>query len=285
MNGRAFAARFAKEGYAVALLSRSTEYSSKLAVELGDARAYACDVSAGRSIAAAFARVNEELGPVDPLVYTAGSGTWGTIDDVSDEDFERAWRVNVLGLFQTVRAVLPTMREAKRGNILVIGATASLRGKPFTTAFASAKAAQRSLAQSFARQLGPEGIHVAVVIIDGGIQNRGDTGREEGTYLDPDDIAMTVHHLARQPRSAWTFEVDVRPFRKIGDRTVCEAVNDNPGRVTEHPISDPGPTPSPPFPGLRGFQRPFRHSGLTQPATDVRPELPFPTEFRAATSV
>lgn len=214
MNGRAFAARFAKEGYAVALLSRSTEYSSKLAAELGDARAYACDVSDGRSIAPAFARVNEELGPVDTLVYNAGSGTWGTIDDVSDEHFERAWRVNVLGLFQAVRAVLPTMREAKRGNILVIGATASLRGKPFTTAFASAKAAQRSLAQSFARQLGPEGIHVAVVIIDGGIQNRGDTSREEGTYLDPDDIAMTVHHLARQPRSAWTFEVDVRPFKE-----------------------------------------------------------------------
>jgi NAD(P)-dependent dehydrogenase (short-subunit alcohol dehydrogenase family) len=214
MNGRAFAARFAKEGYAVALLSRSTEYSSKLAAELGDARAYACDVSDGGSIAAAFARVSEELGPVDTLVYNAGSGTWGNIDKVTDEDFERSWRVNAFGLFQAARAVLPTMREAKRGNILVIGATASLRGKPVTTAFASAKAAQRSLAQSLARQLGPEGIHVALVIIDGMIQNRADTTRDEGAYLDPDDIATTVHHLARQPRSAWTFEVDVRPFRE-----------------------------------------------------------------------
>jgi NAD(P)-dependent dehydrogenase (short-subunit alcohol dehydrogenase family) len=106
------------------------------------------------------------------------------------------------------------MRAAKRGNIIVIGATASLRGKPFTTAFASAKAAQRSLAQSLARQLGPEGIHVAVVIVDGMIQNRAGTSREEGSYLDPEDIAATVHHLASQPRSAWSFEVDVRPFKE-----------------------------------------------------------------------
>src|SRR5262249_12502372 len=214
MKGRGLAGRFAKEGYAVALLSRSTEYSSKLAAELGDARAYACDVSEGSSIAAAFARVNEELGPVDTLVYNAGSGTWGTIDDVSDEHFERAWRVNVLGLFQTVRPVPPPRREANGGNIPATGPTPSPRGNPFTTAFAPAKAAQGSLPQSFARQLGPEGIHVAVVIIDGGIQNRGDTSREEGTYLDADDIAITVHHLARQPRSAWTFEIDVRPFKE-----------------------------------------------------------------------
>lgn len=214
MNGRAFATRFAKEGYAVALLSRRTEYSSQLATELGDARAYACDVSDDRSVSAAFARVKDELGPVDTLVYNAGSGTWGNIDKVSDEDFERSWRVNALGLFQSARAVLPAMRDAKHGNILVIGATASLRGKPMTTAFASAKAAQRSLAQSLARQLGPEGVHVALVIIDGMIQNRADTSREEGTYLDPDDIATTVFHVARQPRSAWTFEVDVRPFKE-----------------------------------------------------------------------
>ena len=104
------------------------------------------------------------------------------------------------------------MREKGEGAIIVTGATASLRGKPFTAAFAQAKAAQRSLAQSFARQLGPEGIHVALVIVDGGIGTN-EQSRDEG-MLRPDDIAETVYHLAKQPKSAWSFEVDVRPFKE-----------------------------------------------------------------------
>lgn len=213
-NGRAFAVRFAREGHRVALLSRSTDYSSRLAAEIGDAKAFACDASDGASIRAAFAGVTRELGPVDTLLYNAGSGNWGTIDDVSDEAFELTWRINVMGLYQSVREVLAPMRAAKKGNIIVTGATASLRGKPMTTAFASAKAGQRSLAQSLARQLGPEGIHVALVIVDGMIQNRSETERSEGTFLDADDIATTVYQLSQQPSSAWSFEVDLRPFKE-----------------------------------------------------------------------
>lgn len=213
-NGHAFAAKFAKEGYAVALLSRSTEYSEKLAAELGDAKAYACDVTDGAAIEKVFGQIREDLGEVDTLLYNAGSGTFGTLDEVDDAAFERAWRINVLGLVQSTRQIIGPMRKAGKGNIIVTGATASLRGKPFTTAFASAKAAQRSLAQSFARQYGPEGVHVALVIVDGGIGARGDGAKGEGTMLDPDDIAGVVHHLATQPRSAWTFELDVRPFKE-----------------------------------------------------------------------
>lgn len=210
-NGRAFASRFASEGYAVALLSRSTEYSSGLAEQIGG-KAYACDVTDPAAIAQAFERVRNELGDVGVLLYNAGSGMFGTFDDVPDAEFEKGWQINVRGLLQSVRQVVGRMREKGSGAIIVTGATASLRGKPFTAAFASAKAAQRSLAQSFARQLGPEGIHVALVIVDGGIGD--DDSEDDGSHLRPSDIAETVYRLATQPKSAWSFEVDVRPFKE-----------------------------------------------------------------------
>lgn len=211
-NGRAFAQRFAQERYAVALLSRSTDYSSGLAAEL-NGKAYACDVTDPRAIKDAFAHVRKDLGDVDVLLYNAGSGKFGTFDDVPDDEFEKGWQINVRGLLQSTREVVGPMREKGSGAIIVTGATASLRGKPFTAAFASAKAAQRSLAQSFARQLGPEGIHVALVIVDGGIGTDDQSG-DDGTHLRPSDIAETVYHLVTQPKSAWSFEVDVRPFKE-----------------------------------------------------------------------
>jgi NAD(P)-dependent dehydrogenase (short-subunit alcohol dehydrogenase family) len=210
-NGRAFATRFASEGYAVALLSRSTDYSSAVADEL-DGKAYACDVTDADAIARTFDRIHEELGAVDVLLYNAGSGQFGTFDDVSDEAFEIGWKINVRGLLQCTRQVVEAMRERGAGVIVITGATASLRGKPFTAAFAQAKAAQRSLAQSFARQLGPEGIHVALVIVDGRIGT--DDQEADANSLKPSDIAETVYQVAVQPKSAWTFETEVRPFNE-----------------------------------------------------------------------
>ena len=210
-NGRAFATRFANEGYAVALLSRTTDYSSGLAEELGG-KAYACDVTDPAAIERAFAQVRADLGDVAVLLYNAGSGRFGTFDEVPDAEFERGWQINVRGLLQSVRQVVGPMRDKGEGAIVVTGATASLRGKPVTAAFAQAKAAQRSLAQSLARQLGPEGIHVALVIVDGGI-GTDEQSRDDG-MLRPSDIAETVYHLATQPKSAWTFETDVRPFKE-----------------------------------------------------------------------
>jgi len=212
-NGQALALRFANEGYAVALLSRSTGYSSVIAEEIGG-KAYACDVTDPAAIKSAFAKVRNDLGDVDVLLYNVGTGQFGKFDNVPDEDFERGWRVNVRGLLQSTREVVGPMRQRASGAIIITGATASLRGKPFTPAFASAKAAQRSLAQSFARQLGPEGIHVALVIVDGVIGTDEQTGNE-GTHLRPSDIAETMYHLATQPKSAWSFEVDVRPFKEV----------------------------------------------------------------------
>ncbi|MDD9947879.1 MAG: SDR family NAD(P)-dependent oxidoreductase [Myxococcales bacterium] len=215
MNGASFARKFAAEGYAVALLSRRTEYSGELAKELPAARAYTCDVTDASAVKAAFESVSKDLGPVDVLVYNAGSGVWGNIEELKPEDFELSWRINSMGLFLTAQQAIPAMKARGSGSIVVVGATASLRGKPFTTAFAPAKASQRSLAQAMARHLWPQGIHVALVIVDGGIKlHEGPQGDAPPASLNPDDIAYTVYHLSQQPRSAWSFEVDVRPSQE-----------------------------------------------------------------------
>ena len=207
-NGASFARRFAEEGYAVALLSRKTGLSTEIAATLPQAKAYVCDVSDSMSVESAFSTVREELGPVEVLVFNAGSGPWGNIEELSAVDFERSWRVNTLGAFLTSKQVIPQMKAAGRGNIVFVGATASLRGKPLTSAFAPAKAAQRSLAQAMARHLAPSGIHVSLMIIDGGI---GKPSGDEMKTLDPDDIAAAAAYLVQQSPSAWTFELDLRP--------------------------------------------------------------------------
>jgi NAD(P)-dependent dehydrogenase (short-subunit alcohol dehydrogenase family) len=214
-NGASFARRFAEEGYAVALLSRSTQLSESLASELGDAKAYACDVGDPDAVAAAFAKIRAELGTVDTLIYNAGAGSWGTIEEIDAAGFERGWRINTMGLFLASKQVIDPMIEAGQGNIIVVGATASLRGKPFTTGFAPAKAGQRSLAQAMARHLGPKGLHVSLLIIDGGIGEAGAEPPAEGPKkLDPEHIAHAAAFLAKQPRSAWTFELDLRPMHE-----------------------------------------------------------------------
>ncbi|MCX5743316.1 MAG: SDR family NAD(P)-dependent oxidoreductase [Proteobacteria bacterium] len=212
-NGASFARQFHGAGYRVALVSRTTELAEILATELGDAKAYACDASKPEAVAATFAAIRADLGDPEVLIYNAGSGAWKGFDETSPDELSRAFAVNALGLMTSAQAVLPAMRRAKHGSIVVVGATASLRGKPMTTSFAAAKAAQRSLAQSMARQFWPEGVHVSLMIIDGGIGEAG-ARTDEGApvkQLDPNAIAGAALALTRQPSSAWSFEVDLRP--------------------------------------------------------------------------
>ena len=210
-NGAAFARRFDKAGYRVALLSRGSSLSDELAKELSDARAYQCDASNPESVQNAFGEIQAEMGTVDVLVYNAGSGSWQTVEEISVEDFESSWRVNALGALVAAQQVIPGMKKSGNGNIIIVGATASLRGRPKTTGFAAAKAAQRSLAQSMAKHLGPQGIHVALLIIDGQIDTPDSASVRAGERLDPNDIASLAHYLTTQPRSAWSFEVEARP--------------------------------------------------------------------------
>lgn len=219
-NGAALARRFAKEGYAVALLARSSELTNELAKELANeaagARAYTCDASDAASIKEAFAAIRKHQGDVDVLLYNAGSGTWGSVEEITPEAFERSWRVNAFGALIASQEVIPAMKAKGRGNIVFIGATASRRGNVKTAAFAPAKAAQRSLAESMARTLWPAGIHVSVVIVDGVVDLP--TTRErmkdkpDAFFIRPDDVADLVHSVTEQKPSTWSFEVEARPF-------------------------------------------------------------------------
>jgi NAD(P)-dependent dehydrogenase (short-subunit alcohol dehydrogenase family) len=215
-NGAALARRFHADGYAVALLARSTELTAALAKELDGSRAYACDVADAASVAAAFGAIAADLGPVEVLVYNAGSGVWGNIEDVSAKDFEHSWRVNTFGAFLTSKQVVPAMKQAGRGSIVFIGATASRRGNVKTAAFAPAKAAQRSLAESMARYLWHAGIHVAVVILDGVVDlprtRKMMPDKPDSFFVSPDELAETVAQVTKQKRSVWSFEVEARPF-------------------------------------------------------------------------
>lgn len=215
-NGAAFSRKFANEGYRVAMLARNIDYLQKLAEEIPDSQAYQYDVTGVDQAAEVFSRIESEMGKISVLVYNAGAGAFANIDDATVESFQRAWEVNARGLFTAAKQVIPQMRKLGGGNIVIIGATASIKGGANFTPFASAKAAQRSLAQSMARYLDPEKIHVSYIIVDGVINlertRKAMPDKPEDYFMSPDDIAESVLFLTQQPSSAWTFELDLRPF-------------------------------------------------------------------------
>jgi NAD(P)-dependent dehydrogenase (short-subunit alcohol dehydrogenase family) len=215
-NGESFARRFAAEGYRVAMLARSEDYLKELADTLEGAHAFPCDITDPVAVGETFERLRAELGPVEVLVHNAGTFLMRSFVDTTLEDLEHQWRVNTASAFLCAQAALTDMLPRGEGRIIVIGATASLRGGPRFAAFASSKAAQRVMAESMARALGPLGIHVAYVIVDGVISTPRTRewmpDKPDEFFLDPEHIADAVWHLAQQPRSAWTFQLDLRPF-------------------------------------------------------------------------
>ena len=215
-NGASFSRRFTREGYRVVMLARNLAYLESLATEIPGSVAMECDVRDSGAIQHVFARIHEEIGTVDTLIYNAGAGEWASIMDTSLEGMQSSWATNTLGLVACAQQVIPSMTENGEGNIMVIGATASLRGGAQSTAFASAKAAQRSVAQSMARDLGPKGIHVGYLIIDGIIDiertRERFPDRADDFFMQPDAIADSVYALTQQDRSAWAFEIDLRPY-------------------------------------------------------------------------
>ena len=215
-NGASFSRRFTREGYRVVMLARNLAYLETLAKEIPGSVAMECDVRDPGAIQQVFARIHEEIGTGDTLIYNAGAGEWASIMDTSLEGMESSWATNTLGLVACAQEVIPSMTEKGEGSIMVIGATASLRGGAQSTAFASAKAAQRSVAQSMARDLGPKGIHVGYLIIDGIIDiertRERFPDRADDFFMQPDAIADSVYALTQQDRSAWAFEIDLRPY-------------------------------------------------------------------------
>jgi NAD(P)-dependent dehydrogenase (short-subunit alcohol dehydrogenase family) len=217
--GASVARRFAREGYAVALLARGEAGLSQVHADItrdgGRAAVFPADAAEASSVAAAFSRVRAELGPPEVFVYNAGAYQMGGILELDPATFESAWRVGCLGGFLCAREVLPAMLERGRGTLLFTGATASLRGSARFAGLAVGKFGLRALAQSMAREFGPRGIHVAHIVIDGQIDTPSGRqrapGRDASTLLSPDALAETYWQLHQQHPTAWTQELDVRP--------------------------------------------------------------------------
>ncbi len=219
--GAALARRFAKQ-YAVALVARGEDKLTALAKEIesagGKAIPVCADVATAADITTAFDKIRRELGDVDVLLYNAAMRPFGKLMDTKPSTFENTWRVAAFGAFLVAQEVVPAMLTRGSGTIIFTGATAGV--KPFATsaAFGPAKFAMRGLAQVMARDLQPHGIHVAYVNVDGAIDMP--FIRERFPQLSADDmlkpsaIAETYWYLAHQDRSAWSHEVDVRPFKE-----------------------------------------------------------------------
>ncbi len=217
--GAAVARRFAREGFAVALMARNEDGLSGIRQEIegegGTARSISADATDQPSVEKAFGRVREEVGDPEVFVYNAGAFQMGGILEIPPDKFDECFRANCAGAFYAAQQVLPAMVEAGRGTILLTGATASLRGSARFAALAVGKFGLRALAQSMAREFGPQGIHVAHVVIDGQINTprvrERYSDREEHTMLSPDAIAETYWQLHSQDRTARTLELDLRP--------------------------------------------------------------------------
>ena len=215
--GAAVCRKLAAAGYAVAGLARSTEFGGGLSAEInatgGKMTFAACDLTQAVAVEAAFAAIETRLGVPAVLVYNAGAYLTASVAETAPEDFQGLWALNCLGAFLCARQVVPGMLDAG-GAIIFTGATAAVKAAAGFAAFGSSKFALRGLAQSMARELGPRGIHVAHVVIDGIIwtPRTGELhGLSESKCLKPEAIADTYLHLIRQDRSAWAHELDLRP--------------------------------------------------------------------------
>lgn len=207
-------ARLARErGYRIALAARNPDKLSDLAGRLS-ARAYACEVADPRSVADLFAAVDGDLGAPDLVMFNPSARVRGPFAELQPEDVRRAIEVSAFGGFLVAREAVARMLPRKEGRILLTGASASVKGFAGSAPFAMGKFALRGLAQSLARELQPEGIHVLHVVIDGAIRNpdRQQPADRPDSLLEPDAIAETALDLLHKPRSAWTWEVEVRPW-------------------------------------------------------------------------
>lgn len=214
--GASLSRRFAQGGYRVAMLARTQERLSQLEKEIAGSRGYVCDVSDEAAVNATVAQVKEEMGAPEILIHNAVGGAFGTFLEIEPQTLSDNFQVNTMGLLYLARAVAPDMIEAGKGVIIASGNTSALRGKPRFAGFAPTKAAQRILSESMARTLGPQGIHVAYIVIDAVIDLAWTRemlpDKPDEFFIQPSAIADTAYHVAHQDRSGWSFNVEVRPF-------------------------------------------------------------------------
>ncbi len=204
---------FSRDGMKVALASRETAKLADLAKETG-AKTFSCDSANVEDVAKLFAEVESRIGAPDVVVYNASGRSRGPLIDLIPAEVERSIAVSAYGGFLVAQQAARRMLPTGKGAILFTGASASVKGYAQSAPFAMGKFALRGLAQSLARELSPQGIHVAHFVIDGGIRNpgRAEPPEKPDSMLDPDAIAQTYLHVLRQSRSAWTSEVELRPW-------------------------------------------------------------------------
>ncbi|HEY3304325.1 MAG TPA: SDR family NAD(P)-dependent oxidoreductase [Candidatus Binatia bacterium] len=217
--GASLARAFSREGYAVVLLSRKLQSGEPVADEIrahgGKALALAVDVTEREAVFEAAAKYRAEFGPVTALAYNASGFGRGKFLELDPEMIRQSFDIGVMGAVHLAQAVIPDMLKSGHGFISLTGATASLRGRASFAPLAIAKSSLRMLAQSLAREFHPQGLHVLHVIVDGQIDTprlrARDPGRSTETLIPPNAIADAVMHALKQPRNAWTHEIDIRP--------------------------------------------------------------------------
>jgi NAD(P)-dependent dehydrogenase (short-subunit alcohol dehydrogenase family) len=224
--GGAIARRFAREGYAAVVCRRHLDalqpLVEKIAAAGGEAHAFSCDARREEQVTTLFEKVEREIGPIEVAVFNIGGNVRFKITEMTAQKYFKVWEMCAFAGFLTGREATRVMTPRGKGTILFTGATASVRGGVGFAAFAGGKHALRALAQSMARELGPQGIHVAHVVIDGAIDTRfiaenfpeRYAKKAEDGILNPDHIAESYWQLHCQPRSAWSHEIDLRPWNE-----------------------------------------------------------------------
>ena len=223
-TGAAIARRFAREGYVACVTRRSADKLQPLVDEIraagGEAHGFASDARKEEAVAELVEGIERDIGPIEAFVFNIGANVPCSILDETPRKYFKIWEMACFSAFLNAQAVARRMVARGRGTMIFTGATASLRGAANFAAFSGAKHALRALAQSMARELGPQNIHVAHVVVDGAI----DTAfirdsfperyalKEQDGILNPDHIAENYWYLHTQPRDAWTFELDLRPY-------------------------------------------------------------------------
>ncbi|WP_027526891.1 SDR family NAD(P)-dependent oxidoreductase [Bradyrhizobium sp. Ec3.3] len=215
-TGSALAKRFAEGGYRVALLARNEARLAALEKELPNARGFRCDVSDPAQVETVASAVDRDLGGPSVVIHNAVGGAFGTFREIDPSILNRNFQVNTMGLLYLARRFASAMVSAGKGAIVATGNTSALRGTPGFAGFAPTKAAQRILAEAMARELGPQGVHVAYVVVDAVIDldwtRKRWPDRPDDFFIKPRAIADEIWHVVHQDRCAWSFNVELRPF-------------------------------------------------------------------------
>jgi short-subunit dehydrogenase len=215
-TGSALAKRFTEGGYRVAMLARNEARLAALVQELMNTKGYKCDVSDPAQIELVASAIERDFGKPSVVIHNAVGSVLGTFLEIDPLLLDRNFQVNVMGLLYLARRFAPAMVEAGKGAIIATGNTSALRGRPTFAGFAPTKAAQRILAESIARNLGPKGVHVSYLIIDAVIDlawtRERFKGKPDEFFIKPQAIAEEIWHIVHQDRSAWSFNVELRPF-------------------------------------------------------------------------